>query len=118
VPAYGPPAGMPHAPAPDGSASPPGWGPGAGGQETSSRAVVALVLACASFTAFPVVAAVAALVLARGADAEIAAAGGRLVGQGLTRAARVIAWINLALSALMVVAGAVLVAVVLGRTAG
>lgn len=98
---YGPPAQQPYGqPAPYGQYGPPV-------QQTESRAIVALVLAICSFLVFPVVPAVVALVLARGAQDEIDASGGRLTGTGLVTAARVLSWINLGL------AGAVLLVLVL-----
>ena len=65
--------------------------------ETESQAVVALVLAIASFAVCPVIPAVVALVLANNADASIQASGGRKTGEGLTKAARIISWINIGL---------------------
>ncbi|MCW2613454.1 MAG: putative rane protein [Frankiales bacterium] len=87
--------------------SPQGWGPpvqpyGAPPQ-TETKAVVALVLAIGSFVVLPVVAAVAALVVASGARRDIDASGGRLTGAGLVTAARVISWINLGLAMATVV---------------
>lgn len=84
----------------------PGYGvPGYGGPpETSSRAVVALVLAIASFVVLPFLAAVAALVVASGAQREIRSSGGALTGAGLATAASIISWINIALCVLAVVA--------------
>jgi len=120
APAYGPPPqgfGQPPAYGPPGQGygSPPGYGPAPGygpgqgdgppygQQETSSRAIVALVLAIGSFVAFPLVLAIVAIVLAGGADREIAQSGGRLTGEGLARAAKIISWINIALCVLVVV---------------
>ena len=59
--------------------------------------MVALVLAIASFVVCPVVPAIVALVLANNADAAIQASGGRKTGEGLTKAARIISWINIGL---------------------
>ncbi len=67
-------------------------------QETESSAVVALVLAIASFVVCPVIPAVVALVLANNADAAIQASGGRKTGEGLIKAARIVAWINIGLT--------------------
>jgi hypothetical protein len=67
-------------------------------QETESSAVVALVLAIASFVVCPVIPAVVALVLANNADTAIQASGGRKTGEGLTKAARIVAWINIGLT--------------------
>jgi hypothetical protein len=59
---------------------------------------VALVLAIASFVVCPVIPAVVALVLANNADTAIQASGGRKTGEGLTKAARIVAWINIGLT--------------------
>ena len=85
---------------------PPGWGmpPYGGPQETSSKAVVALVCAIASFVVFPLAPAIAALVVAGSATREIDASGGRLTGRGLVTGARITAWVNIALCALALVA--------------
>lgn len=101
-------------------APPYGYGSGYGGsgygagyglpvRQTSTNAVVALVLAIASYPICPIVFAVVALILARTADREIAASGGLKEGAGMVRAARIIAWINIALFG-----GLVLLFVVLG----
>jgi hypothetical protein len=112
-------------PPPYGAPPPPGYGapppPGYGGygqqpygyggypqQETESSAVVALVLAIASFVVCPVIPAIVALVLANNADAAIQASGGRKTGEGLTKAARIVSWINIGLC----VGGLVLVIVI------
>ena len=87
--------------------SPPGYGtqpyggrPGYGGYvapATDSKAIGALVCAIGSFVLLPGVLAVAAIVLAAMSGRDIEASGGRLGGQGLNTAAKVIAWINVAL---------------------
>jgi hypothetical protein len=89
---------------------PPGW-QGAGGPQTSTKAIIALILAIGSFAVCPVIPAIVALVLASSAAQEIALSGGRLGGVGLVKAARIISWINIGLTALAVVAGILLVAV-------
>lgn len=93
--AYGPPPGY--------GQQPSGFpGPGYQGQSTDSKAIIALVCAIGSFVVFPVVPAIVALVLAPQARRDIAASGGRLTGEGLVTAAKVIAWINLVLCLLAV----------------
>ena len=72
-------------------------------QETASRAIVVLVCAIASFVVVPFIPAVVALALAGGAQQQIAQSGGRLTGDGLVRAGRIVAWINVGLTALVVV---------------
>jgi len=78
----------------------PGYGQA---QETASRAIVVLVCAIASFVVVPFIPAVVALALAGGAQQQIAQSGGRLTGDGLVRAGRIVAWINVGLTALVVV---------------
>lgn len=64
---------------------------------------MALVCAIASWVALPLFPAIAALVVGSSARRDIDASGGRLTGEGLVTAARVIAWINLGLCALAAV---------------
>jgi hypothetical protein len=61
------------------------------------------VLAIASFVVCPLVPAIVALVLAHTSQQKIDASGGRLTGEGLNTAARIIAWIHIGLIALVVV---------------
>lgn len=68
---------------------------------TSSNAVVAVVLAICSYLACPVVAAVVALFVAGAAEREIKASGGWVTGEGLVKGARIAAWINIALTVLV-----------------
>ena len=113
-PAYGPPPGYPPAqgygpPPLPGQVPPPypGWQPA---PQTDGTAIAALVLAVSSFIVFPVIPAIIALVLARSADDDIAASGGRLTGEGLLTATRWVAWSNIALC----VGGLLLVLLFLG----
>jgi hypothetical protein len=76
---------------------PYGYGGYAAAPETESQAVVALVLSIASFVVCPIIPAVVALVLANNADTAIQASGGRKTGEGLTKAARIISWVNIGL---------------------
>lgn len=62
---------------------------------TSSNAIIALVLAIASWVSCPIVLAIVGLVFASKADREIAAGAGRVGGAGLSTAAKVVAWINI-----------------------
>jgi hypothetical protein len=57
------------------------------------------VLAVASWAFCPIIAAVVALVFASNAAKEIAASGGRVQGQGLVTAARIVSWINIGVMA-------------------
>ncbi len=104
--------GQPGAAAPPPYSSPPPYGqpgvpPGLGAPTRSGRAVAALAFAIASYFVIPVVFAVVALVLAPGARREILASHGRLVGDGMVTAAKVLAWINIvAFIAILLVAAA------------
>lgn len=75
----------------------------AGAPQTDSKAIVALVFAILSFVFIPVLLAIVALVLARSSKRDIVASGGRLGGESLVTAARIISWINIGLAALVVV---------------
>lgn len=87
------------------AAPPPSPGVGAA-PPTSTNAIVGLVLAIVSWLLCPVIAAIAALLVARASDKEIRASDGRVGGAGLNTATRIIAWINIAAS---VVAGIIIV---------
>lgn len=82
--------------------------------KTSPTALIALVLAALSFLYCPVVFAVVALVLARQAETDIAESHGWVTGSGLVTGARVAAWINIGLSAVVLVGLAVVLAVAPG----
>jgi len=64
----------------------------------STYAVVSLVLAIGSFVLCPVILAIAALVVASSADREIKASNGWITGDGIVKAAKIIAWINIAIT--------------------
>lgn len=64
----------------------------------SNDAVVALVLSIAAWLFCPVVLAVVALVFAAKAKRAIAASNGWITGDGMATAAKVISWINIALT--------------------
>lgn len=101
-PGYGPPPAYGPPPLPGSVPSPYGlWQPA---PQTDGTAIVVLVLAICSFVVFPVVPAVVALVLAPGAERDIAASNGRLTGESLVRAGRIVAWVHLGLCAAFVVA--------------
>ena len=80
--------------------------------QTSSNGVIAFVLALASWILLPLVLAIVALVFAKKADDEVAASGGRIQAGGLVTAAKIIAWINIAVAAagllLLVIFGTIL----------
>lgn len=86
----------------------PGYGQYPGYQpqpmvRTSNSAVWALVLAIGSFIICPLIPAVIALVLAGSAKREISQSNGWVSGEGLVTAAKVLSWINIALSVLAIV---------------
>lgn len=81
-------------------ATPPPITPASEAIPTSTRAVIGLVLAILSWLACPIIAAIAALILARSSAREIAASNGRISGAGLNTATRIIAWINIGISLL------------------
>jgi len=111
-PGYGPPAYGPPGYGPAGYGPPvPGYR-GAGGwgavPATSGRATTVMVLGIASLVTFfllcgvGIIPAIIALVLARGADREIAASAGALLGAGQVRAGRIMSWVTVGLTALAV----------------
>jgi hypothetical protein len=94
-----------------------GYGYGYGYQApppADSSAIAALVIAIAGFFICPPVGAVVALVLANSAEKRIEASGGRLSGLDQARAARIIAIVELILSAVVILLGVLLVAASLG----
>lgn len=82
---------------------PPGYGPYPPARQTSSDAVVALVLSLLSWVVCPVVLAIVALIFAGKAKTAIAASNGWLDGEGMVTAAKVISWINIVVSVLGVI---------------
>lgn len=96
-PAYGTPPVSPYA----------GW---AGPAQTDGRAIAVLVLAICSFVVLPVIPAIVALAMAGGTLRDIEASGGRLTGESLVRAGRIVAWVHLGL----VLLGILVVLVVFG----
>jgi hypothetical protein len=100
-------------PAPQGAN--PQWGPPPGGgayapPRTEGTAVAALICAIASWVVCPIILAVVALGLAHSAGNKIDASGGRITGEGLVKAAQIIAWIHIALATIAVVLAAILLA--------
>jgi hypothetical protein len=105
-PGYGPPYGAP---------------PGAGygypqAPPTDSSATAALVIAIIGFFTCPPVGAIVALVLANSAQKRIEASNGQLGGLEMAKAARIIAIIELALTALLLIGGLIAIAISLGST--
>ena len=72
---------------------------------TNSDAVIALVLAVGAWVVCPLVLAIVALVFASMGTKEIAASGGRIEGQGLITAAKIVAWINIGVMAAALLIG-------------
>ena len=89
------------------------------GPQTEGLATAALVIAIAGFFICPPVGAIVALVLANNARQRIEASGGRLSGLEQARAARIIAIIELVLTAIVVLVGAIGMVIALrGTTSG
>jgi ABC-type sugar transport system permease subunit len=110
---YAPPPGPPPGPPPSPNPAPqwgppPASGPAAyGTPHTDGTAVVALILSIASWVICPMIAAIVALVLAHVAGNKIDASGGRVTGEGLVRAAQIIAWIHIVVTTLVMVGVAI-----------
>jgi len=68
------------------------------------------VVAIGSFLVLGLILAVVALVLAAGAQKEIDASGGQIGGAGRVKAARILAFVNIALSVLVIIVVIVAVA--------
>ena len=125
-PGYGPAAGGPPAYNQPGYGQPgygqPGYGPpgyGYGysypaGPQTDSSATAALVIAVVGFFICAPVGAIVALVLANSAQKRIEESNGRLTGLEQARAARIIAIIELALTAVLILVTVLAVAFSLG----
>ena len=91
----------------------------AGGQQqvavapqTSSNAIVALVLSITAWFVCPIIFAIVALVFANMGSKEIKASGGRITGDGLVTGAKVVAWINIGLWAALLLIGLVVFAII------
>jgi hypothetical protein len=93
----------------------PGYGYGyPAGPQTDSSATAALVIAVVGFFICPPVAAVVALIMANNAQKRIEASEGRLTGLELAKAARIVAIIELVLTAVLILGGLLAVALSLG----
>jgi hypothetical protein len=124
---------------PGGPQQPPGYGPGAQepqlyaqqygyghqpgygyppGPQTEGLATAALVIAIAGFFICPPVGAIVALVLANNAKQRIEASGGRLSGLEQARAARIIAIIELVLTAIVILVLAIGAVVAINTSGG
>jgi Domain of unknown function (DUF4190) len=85
-------------------------------RQTEGTAIAALVLAIVSFVLCPVIPAIVALVLCSTATRNIQQSGGAKEGEGLVKAAQIIAWLNIAFAAVGVVLLIVFVAVASNAT--
>jgi hypothetical protein len=86
--------------------APPGYGYGyPPGPQNDSSATAALVIAIVGFFTCPPVGAIIALVLANSAQKRIEASNGQLGGLEMARAARIIAIIELVLTAVLILVG-------------
>ena len=85
---------------------------------TSSNAVVALILAILSWAVCPIIASIVAIVFASLAATEINASQGRIGGRGLVTAARIIAWINIGITAAVILIGLLILIVVVLASSG
>jgi len=87
----------------------------------SSNAIVALVLAICSWVIIPFVLgwifAIIGLVFASKAGKEIGASGGVIPGQGFVTAARIVAWINIGMTAAIALLAVVVIAIVIAAGA-
>ena len=80
--------------------------------QTSSNAIIAIILAVLSWAVCPIIPAVISLVFASMATKEIEASGGRIQGQGLVTASKIVSWINIGLWAAVVVVGGFMVVLI------
>jgi hypothetical protein len=78
--------------------------------QTDSKAVVGLILAISAWVICPFVTAIIALVLAGQSNRAIEASGGRLEGRSLNTATKVIAWLNIVLGVIAIIAFIALIA--------
>jgi hypothetical protein len=97
-PGYGQPPYQPY-----GQPAPGGYGGYPYARQTDGTAIAALVLAIASFVVCPVIPAIIALVLCATATRNIQQSGGAKDGEGLVKAAQIIAWLNIAFAAVGIV---------------
>jgi hypothetical protein len=88
---------------------------------TSSNGIVALVLAISSWVILPFVLgwvfAIIGLVFAGKGAREIAESDGRVQGQGFVTAARIVAWINIGVTAALAVLAVVVIGIVIAAGA-
>jgi hypothetical protein len=109
-PGYGPPGYGPQ------YGAPPGYGYGYAPPQTDSSATAALVIAIVGFFTCPPVGAIVALILANSAEKRIEASGGRLTGLDQAKAARIIAIVELVLTAILLLFGVIAIIGSLGAS--
>lgn len=107
---------------PPGYPAAPGYPPYgyAPAQTTSTKAVVALILSILSWVVCPIIPAIIALVLAKQSNDEIAASAGRVGGEGLNTASKIVSWINIGFYGALLVIGVAffLIVLVAGAASG
>ncbi|MBA2326619.1 MAG: DUF4190 domain-containing protein [Actinobacteria bacterium] len=111
-----PPPPLPPGGPPPGWAPPPAGAPGYGSAaapQTDGTAIAALCCAIGAFVVCPLVPAIVALFLAHNSQQKIDASGGRLTGDGLNTAARIIAWVHLAIIVVLIA-----IFIIIGVTVG
>jgi hypothetical protein len=114
-PGYGTPYGGQAGYGQPGYGAQPGYGYGyPAAPQTDSSATAALVIAVVGFFVCPPVGAVVALVMANSAQKRIEASEGRLTGLEMAKAARIIAIIELVLTAVLILVGVLAVTLSLG----
>lgn len=106
APAYPAPPAYPAAAAYPAAYPPAGYAAAPAAPQTSSNAIISLILAIVSWAVCPIIPAIVALVLASSAAKEIEASGGRVQGAGLVTASRIVSWVNIGLWSAMLVIGA------------
>lgn len=89
----------------------PGYGSSA--PQTDGSAIAALCCAIGAFIVCPVIPAIVALFLAHNSQQKINASGGRLTGDGLNTAARIISWVHLAIFVVLIA-----IFIIIGVTVG
>lgn len=85
---------------------------------TEQQALIALGLAVASFVAAPIILAIAAIIVAKGARAKIEASDGSLTGEDYCRIAIILSWVNIVLGAVFLVIALIAFIGVLGHGSG
>jgi hypothetical protein len=87
-------------------------------QQTSSKAIIALVMGILAWTTCPIILAIPALIFASQARAEIDSSNGWVTGDGLVTASRWLGWLNIILWGLGALAFVAIfaIAIIFGET--